>query len=396
MGHLVSRVSFLFLAMVGFAPVAAPPASGQGADPPRGLYVYSYPAFIRSGEYDRALSVRGIDGAAVVVKWAEIEPARDVYDFSEFDRRVQLVRSHGLPIELGILAGGGAPDWIYLPSSKEAGATKLSFAFSHHGGRGRVINVTLAPPWDPRYQAALADMLDRVAQHLRAIDAQKHVAVVKLTGVNTDTDEARLPAETPERTGNPEVSDAISTWKSAGYRPSRVVQAVRQVATAWARAFPDTWMVLPVIPQNSFPPIAEDGQTAAGRRGKVAVRDVLDDVVAAAERACHGRFLLQMDWLMADAPVRPRVMELARSLGVPVAWQTNFYLGRDGKGAACGGQFGQATPCDDASFLRLLEAGIHPEGGSGPSARGAFIEVFPPDAIEFAGAIARAHDEWVR
>ncbi|HXZ43739.1 MAG TPA: beta-galactosidase [archaeon] len=390
------KANLILLALVAIHLLAGPLASGQGGNQPRGLYIYSYPAFIRSGEYESALSVEGIDGAAVVMKWAEIEPARGVYDFSEFDRRIKLVRSHGLAIELGVLAGGSAPEWIYLPSSKDKGARKLSFVFSHHNGKGRLINVTLAPPWDPIYQAAFVEMLGHVAQHLRAIDALKYVSVVKLTGVNTDTDEVRLPAETPQETGNPGVSDAISTWRSVGYRPSLVVQAMREVAMAWARAFPDTWMVLPIIPQASFPPIGEDGQVATGRRAKIAVRDLLGDVVAAAEGVCHGHFLLQMDWLMAGKPVRPRVMELARRFGVPVAWQTNFYLGREGKGAACGGEFGQAMRCNDASFLSLLEAGIHPEGGSGPNARGAFIEVFPPDAIEFAGAIARAHDEMVR
>ncbi len=390
------KVNRILLALLALDLLAAPLASGQGGNAPRGLYIYPYPAFIRSGEYERALSAKGIDGAAVVMKWAEIEPARGVYDFSEFDRRIKLVRAHGLAIELGILAGGSAPEWLYLPSPTDKGARKLSFVFSHHNGKGPLLPVTLAPPWEPSYQAAFSEMLGQVAQHLRAIDALQDVAVVKLTGVNTDTEEARLPAETPEETGNPGVSDAISMWRSVGYRPALVVQAMREVAMAWTRAFPDTWMVLPIIPQASFPSIGEDGQMATGRRAKIAVRDLLGEVVAAAEGVCHGRFLLQMDWLMAGKPVRPRVMELARWFGVPVAWQTNFYLGRDGKGAACGGEFGQAIRCTDASFLRLLEAGIHPEGGSGPNTRGAFIEVFPPDAIEFAEALARAHDEMTR
>ncbi len=96
---------------------------------------------------------------------------------------------------------------------------------------------------------------------------------------------------------------------------------------------------------------------------------------------------------MADKPVRPRLMELARQFAVPVVWQTNFYLNREGKAAACGGEVGNAVCSDDASILRLLQSGIYPEGGYGPNARGAFIEVFPPDVIEFAGAASRAHEE---
>ncbi len=392
--RLLMLIALLFLAYLetGLDPLQA----HAGDLPPHGLYVYSYPKFIQNGQLDRALRAKGLDGAAVVMKWAEIEPARGRYDFSEFDRRVELIRSHGLAIELAILAGGGAPEWIYLPTSEDKGARRLDFVFSHHNGKGPCIDVTLAPPWDASYQAAFAEMLEHVAAHLRETGALNHVSAVKLTGVSTDTDETRLPAETPQGTGNPCVSDAISIWQSVGYRPSNVVQAMRGIAGAWAHAFPDTWKVLAIIPQGSFPPIGEDGRARKGRQSKSLVRQTLGDVAEAAERANRGRFIIQMDWLIADRPVRPFAMELARRFAVPVAWQTNFYLNRVGKAAACGGKFGNAVPCDNTSFLRLLQSGMYPEGGSGPNERGAFIEVFPPDVIEFAGAVAQAHDEMMQ
>jgi hypothetical protein len=222
------------------------------------------------------------------------------------------------------------------------------------------------------------------------------VSVAKLTGINTDTDEIRLPNETPESTGNRSVTDAVSTWRSVGYRPALVVEAMRGVAAAWARAFPGVWKVLPIIPQSSFPPIGDGRQVVDERQAKLVVRRLLNELAGAAEGANRGRFILQMDWLNADHPVRPRVMEIARMLGVPVAWQTNFYLGREGKGAGCGGEFGATSHCDNASFLRMLEAGIAPKGGSGTSARGMFIEVFPPDVIEYAPVVLQAHQEMVK
>ncbi len=367
--------------------------SSDSGQLPHGLYVYSYPRFIKSGEFERALAVKGIEGAAVVMNWAELEPTNGGYDFAEFDRRVGLVRSRGLAIELGILAGGGAPAWIYASPPAGRGARRLDFVFSHHNGKGPCINVALAPPWDANYQAAFGEMLDHLAAHLRTTGALKDVTVVKLTGVNTDTDEARLPAETPEETGNSCVTDAIAAWRSVGYRPSLVAAAMRDVATSWKRAFPDVWKVFPLIPRGSFPPLSEDGRLAMGRSANVVVRRELGDIIAAAESVSRGHFIIQMDWLIADKPVRPRVMEFARRFSTPVAWQTNFYLNREGKAAACGGQFGNPVRCDNASFLRLLHSGMHPKGASGPNARGAFIEVFPPDVIEFSQAIARAHDE---
>ncbi len=372
-------------------------ASGSAqAPPPRGIFVYSYPRFVENGAYERAMAVKGVDGAAVVMTWAEIEPKKDVFDFTEFDRRVRLARSHELAIELAILAGGGAPDWIYAPAPAGVGARRLTFVFSHHHGQGKTLAVTMAPPWDAAYLSAFDTMLSHLADHLRQTGALPYVSVVKLTGINTDTDEIRLPNETPESTGNRSVTDAVLTWRSVGYRPALVAEAMREVAAAWASAFPGAWKVLPIIPQNSFPPIGERGQSLDGRQAKLVVRRLLDELAGTAEGANRGRFILQMDWLNADLPVRPRVVQIASTLGVPVAWQTNFYLGREGKGAGCGGKFGATSHCDNGSFLRMLEAGIAPKGGSSANARGTFIEVFPPDVIEYAPAVLRAHEEMVQ
>jgi len=342
------------------------------------------------------MAVTGVDGAAVVMRWAEIEPRKAVFDFVELDRRIEMARSHGLSIELGILAGGNAPEWLYEPAPTGVGAQRLNFVFSHHGGQGKTLAVAMAPPWDAAYLDAFAALLAKVSEHLRSTGAMAHVNVVKLTGINTDTDELRLPNETPEETGNAEVTDAVQTWSQAGYRPQRVVEAMRRVAAAWAVAFPSAWKVLPIIPQKSFPPIGDRGRVHEGPQAAEAVRRLLKELSRTAEAGNHGRFILQMDWLNADQPVRPHVMELARELGVPVAWQTNFYLGREGRGAGCGGRFGETSHCDAASFLRLLESGIAPAGGSGVNARGLFIEVFPPDVIEYGASIFKAHEEMLR
>ena len=109
----------LAVAAAGWSVWSGAAGSAQ-VTPPHRIYVYSYPRFVETWEYERAMSVNGVDGAAVVMKWAEIEPKRDVFDFAEFDRRASLARSHGLLIELAILAGGGAPEWLYASSHDRA------------------------------------------------------------------------------------------------------------------------------------------------------------------------------------------------------------------------------------------------------------------------------------
>ena len=236
------------------------------ATPPRGIYVYSYPRFVENGSYERAMAVNGVDGAAVVMNWAEIEPKKDVFDFTECDRRVTLARSHGLAIELAILTGGGAPDWLYAPAPAGVGARKLTFVFSHHNGAGQTRSVTMAPPWDAAYLTAFATMLSQLADHLRQTGVLPYVSVAKLTGINTDTDEIRLPNETPESTGNRSVTDAVSTWRSAGYRPALVVEAMRGVSAAWARAFPGCGRYSRSSRKARFRRLANAGRSWTGGR----------------------------------------------------------------------------------------------------------------------------------
>ena len=51
---------------------------------------------------------------------------------------------------------------------------------------------------------------------------------------------------------------------------------------------------------------------------------------------------------------------------------------------------------NEQSFLKLLQNGIHPAGGTGPNAQARYIEVFPSDAVAFPQAIATAHAELTR
>jgi hypothetical protein len=44
----------------------------------------------------------------------------------------------------------------------------------------------------------------------------------------------------------------------------------------------------------------------------------------------------------------------------------------------------------------MFHNGMYPQGGTGPSTNGLFIEVFPSDVVDFPSAIKAAHDEWRR
>lgn len=377
---------------------ALPPSLGLGADGPRGIYLYPYPYALRNGDWEKAMAVPGVDGTAVVLNWAELSPSgkSKTYDFTELDRRIALARAHKLGVELVIPAGRGVPAWLFAAPPDGLGLKRLDFVYSHHDGAGPCVPVAMPPPWEAGYLNAFTDMLGQVAQHLRASGSMDDVRAVKLTGLNTATEELRLPAETPWETGKSCVTDAVTTWREAGYRPGLISQAMMQLAAAFARAFPDKWVALPVILANGFPPIDDRGQALLRGKARGINNALLDGLVRTAAQALAARFIVQLDFLIADQPAAPRAVELARTNGLPIAWQTNLFYGGQGKGAACGGKFGQATPCDAASYRTLLERGIHPAGGAGASAQARFIEVFPFDALAFPTAIAAAHAALMR
>ena len=117
---------------------------------------------------------------------------------------------------------------------------------------------------------------------MKATDALKDVAVIKLTGMNTQSEELRLPAQTPQQTGKPCVTDSVAIWKQAGYRPSHAQQAFAELAHAFARIFPDNSIALPLIVGGGFPPINENGQVATGKQVQELNADLLNRLVRAA------------------------------------------------------------------------------------------------------------------
>jgi hypothetical protein len=365
----------------------------QSLSGPRGVYIYPTALSVENGDYEMAMAVPGVDGVAVVFDWSELSPSGGPksYDFTELDRRIAMARAHHLAVELVIKAGKGVPEWMFPPPPTGLGARRLHFIYSHHNGAGPCTQIDIPPPWDAVYQDAFADLLSQVATHLRAVGAAQDVVVVKLTGLNTQSEELRLPAQTPELTGKSCVTDALTTWKNAGYRPALVAQAFKGLATSFARAFPDTQVTLAIILVGGFPPIAESGQVIPRGKARGTNDELLNTLVRAAATALPNRLILQQDFLIADRPTATRPIELARANGLPVAWQTNLFLGGQAKGAACGGEFGNSRPCDETSYLKLLQNGIHPAGGAGPNAQARYIEVFPADALAFPSVVAAAH-----
>ncbi len=358
----------------------------------RGIYVYTNDVSKLSTPTANAvkasLGIPGMDGIVIVISWSAIEPSMGQYQWTLLDSWLQQAMTSGKKIDLVVMSGSGTPSWLFDPQPSGAGAHPINFTISpHSGATGQCDSETIAAPWDTAFLTQWDAMLVALAAHLKSIGAYQAVALLRITGINRTTDELRLPAETAQSTGLSCVSNAITTWQSAGYKPSLLLQGWDAITTSFKKSFPDKALSIAIIPSNAFPAIAEDGSQIKGTPP-----DANAPLLALASQKFPGRVVVQFNFLMPGEAAAPAVISSAQTYGTLPAFQTNEYLGSTGQGAACSEPVTNPTPCTAQTFLALLQTGIYPLGTANPM-RAMYIEVFHANADAFQGDILQAHDE---
>jgi uncharacterized protein (TIGR03437 family) len=356
----------------------------------RGVYVYTNAVNQLSkptaAAVTAALNIPGDDGVALVIGWDGLEPSPGQYEWALLDQWMTLATSRGKKIDLIIPAGASEPAWLFQAAPTGAGATPLNFTITPHGGAtSECQSETIARPWDPAFLSRWDALLAAVSAHLKSSGSYAAVTLLRLTGINRTTEELRLPAETAQSTGLACVTDALTTWQQAGYRPSLLLQAWDQITNSFQKSFPDKAFSVSIIPQNPFPAIAEDGSVIKG-----SVPDQNQPLLALAAQKFSGRLVIQYDFLMPGESASTATIDYAQTLGTMLAFQTNEYLGQTGQGAACSEPVSNPAPCTAATFIAMLQTGIFPLGQSN-SLRSQYIEVFQANANAFPGDIEQAH-----
>lgn len=378
------------IVLVCFAALAAS-ADDRPADI-RGVFVYSNDVSKLSTSSANAvrssLGIPGMDGIAVVISWSAIEPSMGQYQWTLLDSWLQSAMTAGKKIDLVVMAGASTPSWLFDPQPSGGGAHPLNFTISpHSGATGQCDAETIAAPWDAAFLAQWDAMLVALSAHLKSSGAYGAVALLRITGINRTTDELRLPAETAQTTGLSCVSNAITTWQSAGYKPSLLLQGWDAITSSFKKSFPDKALSIAIIPNNAFPAIAEDGSAIKGTPP-----DANAPLLALAGQKFPGRVVVQFNFLMPGEAASPAVISSAQTYGTLPAFQTNEYFGSTGQGAACSEPVTNPTPCTAQTFLALLQTGVYPLGTANPM-RAMYIEVFHANATAFQGDILQAHDE---
>jgi hypothetical protein len=340
-----------------------------------------------------SLTVRGVDGLVLVLGWDQLEPAMGQFAWSVLDTWMAMAANAGIRVELSVRADT-PPAWLFQPAPGGAGATPLHFTYSGQDGTRPCRSETIAAPWDLAFLNQWDAMLAALAAHLQGTGTYGTVSLLRLTGINRDSDELHLPQQTPQSAGNACVSDAVATWLQAGYRPSKLLQGWDGTTSAFKRNFPDKFFSVAIIASTyPFPPIAEDGSVITSTQGLGATQNL--PLLTLASQKFPGQLVIQNNSLYPDEPAQSQTVQAAQSLGTLIAFQTNLDFGGPSGGAGCGSR-GDATPtpCTAATFLQMLETGIYPLGKSN-GLRAQYIEVFAANVNAFPAATQQAHAELI-
>jgi hypothetical protein len=314
-----------------------------------------------------------VDGIALRLPWMLIERREGEFTWGPIDQVVNEAQAHGKKVSLDILPGIFTPPWVYT-----AGAQRFPFLWDKPWGFPPCSEQGLPLPWDPVYLAKWGSFVQAMGQRYAASPA---VVLLKLQGINAQTSEFLLPHTQPS--GNqmgrlvrqcPAQKDENETWRSLGYRPSKILSAWRTAAAAQGRAFPNQGLVMETGPWG-MPPIDEDGN-AMGRDADTS----LPLQVIEAGRAMFGRrFVVQNDGLNA-VWAWPGLVQAAA--GNPIAYQTAWAVTND---RTCRMNHFQ-QPCDPQ---QMMQGTIN----HGLSSGAQYLEIYMIDVLnpQLSGILAEAH-----
>lgn len=170
----------------------------------------------------RYLARDDVDGVAVRLGWATLEPSDDAHAWDRLDGLMRATDAAGKQATLHILASGyaPAPPWLYA-----AGAQPYSYSFQ--GGPTRTDPV----PWDDVYLAEWTEFLAALAAHLDAAGLEGSVWAIS---VAVPVPEMSLVACADGR-----LAPGIA------YSRQAYLDAWRASIEAYHEAFPDVTLLVP-------------------------------------------------------------------------------------------------------------------------------------------------------
>ena len=400
------------------APVAA--AAQEAAVPDvAGIYVNGQlnvlpPTVVKggNGKLAQAIGASGVDGVLIDLNWTALSSVYGQYDWTYLDYMAGLAVAKNKKFEIAIITGNSTPAWVF-DQENGYGAQSATFQYIQGGKIGATCqSLTIPLPWDQNYHKAFADLLRRLKQHLQQNNWYENLTMLRITGINTLTDELRLPADNTGKNGCE--ANNLNTWQKLGYSPARVRVAWRQILRIYGRIFPEKVFNVALITGGGFPnftftkPSKPSSDTTLGN-------DMTTQLVKIAGQLLPGQLAIQSNGLTiypksgtAQSP-DPATIKDARKANAILGWQTNEWCYLTAActptgakptndttlSAGCGGTRSAPITCTNSTYSAMLTSGIYPAGTTGATKpfQAQYLELFAPDILVFSAAVMQAHNE---
>ena len=194
-----------------------------------------------------------VDGIALRVGWSVLEPNANAFQWGEIDNVIALATSYGKTVSISVEAGIESPAWVYAD-----GAQSFKFVWNLPWGPAQCTVVSIPVPWDEVFQAKWGQF---VAAFGARYGSNPYVSMVKLTGLNSSTEEtwlANSTAGTPINGGRCRAMNDVQNWRNIGYTRAKVESAWLAMANDFDHAFPNKQFAAMLVP-GGFPPIDSYG-----------------------------------------------------------------------------------------------------------------------------------------
>jgi Beta-galactosidase len=210
-----------------------------------------------------------VSGVDVDIKWDNLEPASNTFDWSALDCLFAEAAANQKFVVLAVIPGFRSPSWVLqLP-----GVETQSFKFAYFNKETEPRALPL--PWNEAYLQAWFTFLGALAQRYANSPEFRMIQVAGPTSVST---EMSLPDRKTGDTGLPASANGsdIAEWKALGYTPDKYVNAWKETFDQYHQLFPHQYLSL-----SLYPGLPIGNNEAKDARARI---DTVDSVIAAGMR----------------------------------------------------------------------------------------------------------------
>ncbi len=247
----------------GAATATAAPTPGA-LTLPRGIYYLenvNSPTDGSGNNLSNTVTLSYVSGATLRWRWATLETASGVYNWTANDADIATVASAGKKAQILLAAGQQSPCWlknegvpVYADTTTfDANCSVNSTeTFAAADGSGTIIPI----PWNTTYESELGTFISSLAAHLVATGEMSTVSGVVVTSIAQGTSEVKLC------TGGSACITDTTGWTALGYSRTNIKNAFTTLLNDWATAFPNIGLSARFVDDafpSGFPPAGCSG-----------------------------------------------------------------------------------------------------------------------------------------